>query len=198
MSNIKNSISKPFFKKWWFWVLAIIIIAVIVNGNNSETTSNTTKEKKEETSNKNNTSKKKVTNEKIYKIGESIKVGKFTYVVKNIEEKTKLSSILGEKSTSGKFIIVELDVKNGDDKSRIVDGEMFKIKSSGKEYGTNAELDMYVNEGGGGFLLQEVNPGISKLGSIVFEVPSDLNAYNLELSSGLGWSSGEYKTVKVK
>lgn len=47
-------------------------------------------------------------------VNEEVKVGKLSYTVKGVQETTKLSSILGYKTTDGKFVIVDLSIKNYD------------------------------------------------------------------------------------
>lgn len=50
----------------------------------------------------------------------------------------------------------------------------------------------------GNLFLEEVNPGLSREGQIVFEIPASVENYSLEVSSGLGWSGGEVKSVTLK
>ncbi|MGE7649133.1 DUF4352 domain-containing protein [Peribacillus frigoritolerans] len=38
---------------------------------------------------------------------------------------------------------------------------------------------------------KKVNPGLNRKGTNVFEIPSDVTDYKLEVSSGIGWSGGE-------
>ena len=57
----------------------------------------------------------------------------------------------------------------------MADSNMFKIKTAdGTEYSADPELDMYVNEGGIGFFLEDINPNLSKTGKVVFELPTEL------------------------
>jgi hypothetical protein len=193
-----EKVKKPLWKRWWVWLLGIIVIAAAAGGGEEDTVT------KEETATETASSKsteepKKEEKKQEFTIGQEVKVGKLSYIVKGVEETNKLSSVLGEKTTEGKFAIVEVTVKNGDKKARIIDGEMFRILTAdGTEYEPNAELDMYVNEGDIGFFLQEVNPNLSKTGKIVFELPADVTQYDLQVSSGFGWAGGEYETIKLK
>jgi Domain of unknown function (DUF4352) len=169
-------------------IIALGVVVSIFSGDSEETSGGTggtekVAEKKEET--------------KEYKIGEEVAVGNLAYVVNGVEETNKLSSILGEKTTEGKFVVVDLTVKNNDKEARIIDGEMFRIiGSDGTEYSSNLDADTYVNDDIG-FFLQEVNPKMSKTGKVVFEVPADETGYKLQVSSGLGWSGGEYQTINL-
>ncbi|PEM08488.1 DUF4352 domain-containing protein [Bacillus wiedmannii] len=134
---------------------------------------------------------------KEFAVGDDVTAGKFTYKVNSTESKKELKNILGNKTTDGQFLVVNLTVTNKDKKARIADGNMFKLKdASGAEYSTAAELDMYVNEDVG-FFLKEINPNMNKTGNVVFEVPADAQGLTLEVSSGFGWSGGKSAAIKL-
>ncbi|MGE7183548.1 DUF4352 domain-containing protein [Peribacillus sp. NPDC006672] len=195
MSKEKKA-KKPIYKRWWFWVLAIIVVISIANGGEDEETPSTksTDNKATET-----TSTPKEEAPKQHNVGDTVKVGKIEYVVKGVSETQKISNVLGDKTTEGKFVVVDMSIKNTDKKARMADTTMFKVKTSdGTEYDPDAELDMYVNEGGIGFFLESINPNISKSGKVVFELPAEAKEYNIEVSSGAGWSGGEYEQIKLK
>lgn len=209
-----EKVKKPFYKKWWVWLLALFILFVYANsGEDEPSTEQTTKttsaesakkeEKAEATEAKAEKKEEKKTakkeEKKQFTIGQEVKVGKLSYVVKGVNETKKISNILGDKTTDGKFAIIELTIKNYDKKARMADTSMFKVKTAdGTEYSADAELDMYVNDEGIGFFLEDINPNISKTGKVVFELPADAKKYNLEVSSGAGWSGGKYKQIKIK
>lgn len=183
-------------------MLAILIISVISSGGEEETVSKPTSTTMKEETKAENTKKeapKKEESKKQFTVGQEVKVGNLSYTVKSVKETNKLSSVLGNKTTNGKFVIVELVVKNYDKKARVVDSNMFKVKTAdGTEYSADLELDMYVNEGGVGFFLEDINPNLSKTGKVVFELPADAAQYNLEVSSGFGWAGGKYEQIKLK
>lgn len=192
----KEKIKKPFYKKWWVWLIAVIIIGSIASSGEEESSSEQdSKSVSSETAKK---SEKKV-EKKEFTIGQEVKVGKLSYTVKDVEETKKISNVLGDKTTDGKFAVVELTIKNNDKKARMADTNMFKVKTAdGTEYSADAELDTYVNDEGIGFFLEEINPNLSKTGKVVFELPADAKKYNIEVSSGAGWSGGKYEQIKLK
>ncbi|MCK2018836.1 DUF4352 domain-containing protein [Peribacillus frigoritolerans] len=198
----KIKVKKPFYKKWWVWVIAIIVIVNIASGGDEEESTTETKSETKATETTAKPEEKKAEPKKEapkqHQVGDVVKVGKLEYTVKGVEETQKISNVLGDKTTEGKFVIVEMAIKNLDKKERMADSNMFKVKADGAEYGADAELDMYVNEGGIGFFLESINPNISKTGKVVFELPAEAKAYNIEVSSGAGWSGGEYEQIKLK
>lgn len=191
--------------KWILFAFIGLVVLTAMFGNDEEATTSSQTEttvEKTETSAKEEPKaeeepKAKKKTEKTYGVGDAVKTGELTYTVNGVEEKNLISNVLGDKKTSGKFVIVDLKVKNGDKEERFIDAEMFKIKIGDTEYSADSELDMYVNEGGIGFFLETINPNIEKEGKVVFEVPADAKGYTLEVSSGFGWSGGEYAKIKL-
>lgn len=86
---------------------------------------------------------------------------------------------------------MKIKVTNNDKEARTVDTNLFKLfDAQGKEYSAMAEADLYVNSDSH-FFLEKVNPGMSRSGYIVFEIPKNINGLKLQCSSGLGFSGGQ-------
>jgi len=134
---------------------------------------------------------------KTYGINDKVKVGKLTYVVNDVKMVDTLSNVLGEKKTSGQFLVIGLTILNGDKEERFVDSNMFKVNVGDTEYSADTELDLYANEDGMGFFLETINPNIEKTGNIVFELPKQVKNPKLEVSSGFGWAGGQSKEIQL-
>ena len=134
---------------------------------------------------------------KTYGIKDQVKVGKLTYVVNDVKMVDTLSNVLGEKKTSGQFLVIGLTILNGDKEERFVDSNMFKVNVGDTEYSADTELDLYANEDGMGFFLETINPNIEKTGNIVFELPKQVKNPMLEVSSGFGWAGGQSKEIQL-
>lgn len=134
---------------------------------------------------------------KTYGVNDQVKVGKLTYVVNDVKMVDTLSNVLGEKKTSGQFLVISLTILNGDKEERFVDSNMFKVNVGDTEYSADTELDLYANEDGMGFFLETINPNIEKSGNIVFELPKQVQNPNLEVSSGFGWAGGQSKEIQL-
>jgi hypothetical protein len=185
---------KKVFKFGCMGFVVLIVLGIIV-GALSDGGSDTASTDSTDTKTEVKDSKKE--EKKAHAVGEEVSVGKLSYTVNGVEETDSLSSVLGDKTTEGKFVVVDLTLKNGDKEARFVDGEMFRIVGSdGTEFSSDAELDMYVNEDIG-FFLEEVNPKMSKTGKVVFELPAEETGYTLQVSSGLGWSGGKYEVINL-
>ncbi|MCK2000498.1 DUF4352 domain-containing protein [[Brevibacterium] frigoritolerans] len=190
----------------------------VTNDNSSEET-NVEKEKKIEEENKaekekaDAEAKKKAEEEKKKiaeakakkkenKIGTPVKVGDFEYVILAAKEENVLESndqFTENIETEGKFVMIDYSVKNFDNKARMVDKNLFTLKDKkGNQYDPFSHDDLYAILGDSNLFYEEVNPGLSRKGKIVFEIPSEVTEYSLELSSGIGWSGGKYKTINLK
>ncbi|WP_066248528.1 DUF4352 domain-containing protein [Neobacillus drentensis] len=137
-----------------------------------------------------------------YKVGNKFKVGDFEYVITSIKEDRVIKSdnqFIKNKETQGKFAIIDFTVMNLDKEARMVDSSLFLIKDSkDREYEPMVDGDIMMLLGDSNLFLEDVNPGLSRKGKIVFELPTDVKSYSLEVSSGVGWSGGKYKTIKLK
>lgn len=134
---------------------------------------------------------------KTYGIKDQVKVGKLMYVANDVKMVDTLSNVLGEKKTSGQFLVIGLTILNGDKEERFVDSNMFKVNVGDTEYSADTELDLYANEDGMGFFLETINPNIEKTGNIVFELPKQVKNPKLEVSSGFGWAGGQSKEIQL-
>lgn len=180
----KEKIKKPIYKRWWFWVVAVFIIVAVAGGgdntdNNSSTAVAPVNEQKQE---------QPVT----FKVNQEAKVGNLSYVASDIKTATVIgSNPYLQKKTEEQFLLVKIKVTNNDKEARTIDTNLFKLfDTQGKEYSAMGEADLYVNNDSH-FFLEQVNPGMSRSGFIVFEIPKGMQGLTLQCSSGLGFSGGE-------
>ncbi|CDQ21686.1 DUF4352 domain-containing protein [Halobacillus karajensis] len=184
---------KKFFKIGCLGFISLIVLGVVISMFSSDDDTTTTSGD----GGSGDTGSAEEEKVKTVGIGEEVAVGKLAFTVNSSEEQQELSNSFDSMTTDGKFVIVDVTVGNNDSEARIVDGEMFRlIGSDGTEFSSNTEADMYINDDVG-FFLQEINPKMNKTGKIAFEVPAEEEGYTLQVSSGLGWSGGEYKAIEL-
>jgi hypothetical protein len=183
-----------FFKFGCLGIVGLIALGVVIgalsDGNNSTTTISSSSESKSSEEAK----------AQVYSVGQEVKIGKFSYIVNNVSETDKIEADYLEPltSASGKFVVVDVTFKNLDKEARTLDTELFKlIDDKGTEYSASTDADMYLN-GDNMFFLEQVNPNATRTGKVAFEVPKDANSYKLQVSSGLGFTGGEYAEIKLK
>ncbi|WHY86981.1 DUF4352 domain-containing protein [Neobacillus novalis] len=165
------------------------------------TTTKTTSETKNKQTNETKQSEKPKV--KAFVVGDIVKTGKLGYKVLNVETTKEIKSdnqFIESVKTEGQFVVIDLEAFNYDKKARMVDSNMFKIKDDqGREFEPTSDSNvMMVVKGAMDFFLQDINPGLSKKGKLVFELPQDAASYSLEVSSGFGWAGGEYEEINLK
>ena len=68
----------------------------------------------------------------------------------------------------------------------------------GGEAVTDAEVTMAMGDAGTDFFLEQINPGLSKSGKVVFEVPGDLDLTKAVLQCQTGFWGTETIEIKLK
>lgn len=131
-----------------------------------------------------------VEKEKKKGIGEELSIGKVVFKVNSIEETNIVTAGNGvfkyEPSGDGAvFFIVNLTVRNDGNELINTDSSFFKLVSdSGVEYTPSTVITADEKF----FLFDGINPGLSKTGSVLFEVPAGLTGLDLKVKTGL-WGS---------
>jgi len=198
------------------WGLGIFIVlgiigTIIGDDNGSDQAEPSTSTQVEEASSEAETANKEEDQENtqeegnadVYGIGDYVEVGKLAYIVHNVETTDILESdneFIDPATTDGQFVVVEIEAFNNDTETRMVDSTMFKIiDDQGREYESSSDVDvMMVMDESLNLFLQDINPGLSKTGKLVFELPADVTSYELQVSSGFALAGGEYATIQLK
>jgi len=135
------------------------------------------------------------------KIGEPAEVADVTFTVNSVEEANEIQSdneFIDDVETSGKFVILDVEVKNGKDESINIDSSYFKfITNENKEYDPSSDVDamMALGDKASDFFLEQINPDLSTDGKIVFEVGEDVVVDESTLQAQTGFFGTE--TIEV-
>lgn len=126
-------------------------------------------------------------------IGEKIDVGNMSYTVNEITTATQVGPSVFPTTANETFIVVDLTVTNNGDEAVTVDSTYFKLLIDGATFDADSEASMIANQNENGeivnsFFLENLNPGSTLSGKIVFDV-SQTNADNpekvLEVQEGI-------------
>lgn len=114
-------------------------------------------------------------------IGDAVRDGKFEFVVTDVE--TGLESV-GEEFLSeeaqGQFVLVHTTVSNiGDEGQTLYDGDQLLVDTEGRQHSANSMAGMVIEKNDTFF--NEINPGNTVEGVIVFDIPTDAEPASLEL-----------------
>ncbi|WP_370890280.1 DUF4352 domain-containing protein [Janibacter sp. GXQ6167] len=130
-------------------------------------------------------------------IGDAVRDGKFEFVVKSV--KTGVDSvgndILGEKA-QGQFVLVNLEVTNiGDEAQYFADSDQKLVDDKGRSFASNSTAGISI-EGNEDVWLSEINPGNTKKGTIVFDMPKGAKATKIELHDSAFSDGAEVSLTK--
>lgn len=157
------------FARKWVLVLAFLILLSIACGNSSGGSSGASSE--------GNSEEKEAPAEeaKAFKVGEDITVGKIRWKFLEVTDLGKElksdNQFIEAKQTSGKFVLVKFEVENqGSDPATysgidLVDSKDRTFKPYDERIGFIEQGELCV--------LEQVNPGLSKTCTEIFEIPGD-------------------------
>jgi hypothetical protein len=116
-------------------------------------------------------------------IGAAVRDGKFEFVVQKVEcGQAKVGGEFLNKTAQGHFCLVTLSVKNIGDKPQLfADSNQKAFNATGAQYSTDSAATMYANQDGQSAWLNEINPGNSITGVIIYDIPKDSKIVRLEL-----------------
>jgi len=203
-NEVKGKIKKPFYKKVWFWVLAIIVVAGIGGGlGGEETATDTTAADATDTTDKTATTESTPAEEEVvFKVGDVVSVGDMEYTVHGTELLDSVGNEYLSQDAQGKYLVVDLTVKNNGNEAVMVDSSFFTLKDGEKTFEADSEASMYANqdESGNsiGFFLENLNPDIEMQGKIVFDVSEEqANSETTQLQATTGVFGTESEVINL-
>lgn len=122
---------------------------------------------------------------KIAKIGDSVSAGDFTFTVTGFECGLDFvgDKDFGEKA-QGHYCLLDLSAQNtGKEAVTLLGFDQKVLDAEGREFSTDDMAAIYVSEGNP--LAEEINPGNTVEGTLVFDVPADVTPETAVLSGGL-------------
>jgi hypothetical protein len=122
-------------------------------------------------------------------LGQPADDGKFRFVVTQVTYATSVgdtSAGLGE-TAQGRYTVLHIKVTNiGNQSQTLDDSAQFVYDKSGRQFSVDTQADIYANPGGsGGVFLNDINPGNSVRGLILFDMPRGDKAVKAELHDSL-------------
>ncbi|NMM17909.1 MAG: DUF4352 domain-containing protein [Cellulomonas sp.] len=114
-------------------------------------------------------------------VGTPVRDGKFEFTVTSIEPGVPSvgSDAFGQKA-QGQFVLMHLTIKNIGDKAQYFDGSSQKaFDAQGREFSSDAGAAIYLEDSNS--FLNEINPGNTVTGTVVFDMPRDAAIAKLEL-----------------
>lgn len=117
-------------------------------------------------------------------IGDPARDGKFEFTVTRVQP--GIQRIGGEfgKEAQGQFVLVHVTVSNIGNESQLFDGSAQKLfDKQGREFSADTEAAIYLDESKS--FLNQINPGNTVKGIVVFDVPKEVTPVKLELHDSI-------------
>jgi hypothetical protein len=168
--------SRPWFKKKRFILLAIIAIIVIIavatsGGSDSPSSSG---------------GGSAADPAKTAGLNQPVRDGKFEFTVTGVDcsQSTIGTDPIVDKA-NGVFCIASMTVKNVGDAAQTLDAtSQFGYDAANLKYSSDTAAEIYLPDGGGA-LFNQLNPGTSVTGQIVYDVPAGTKLTKLELHDSM-------------
>ncbi|MGZ4438330.1 MAG: DUF4352 domain-containing protein [Nocardioides sp.] len=167
--------SRPWYKKKRFILpLAVVVIAIIAtttSGGDSSTGGSPAKTDANPTS-----------TSKTAGLGDPVRDGKFEFTVKNVScGKQKIGPAGFGTKAQGQFCLVAMKVENIGKESQTMFGDnQLMFDEQGRKFSADTEAAVYMGDRAQ-TLFEEINPGNSINGIVIFDVPKNARPASLEL-----------------
>lgn len=205
-NEVKGKIKKPFYKKVWFWVVVVIVFGVfgsmggedeVAETNTEAASSETNVEATESTKEETAPTEEAEPVVEAYGVGEEVKVGDVTYVVKDVQTATNVGGEYGENS-KGTYLVIDISVTNNGSEALMVSDDFFKLLNDGKTYESDATAGIYANETNS-FFLESINPDLTMDGKVVFDVSDAvIESTTKQLQVATGFWSTETELINLQ
>jgi hypothetical protein len=183
-------------KQNWFkkHKILTVILALIVIGSIGSAAGGGSKSTTNNSSSDSSKSEDKKTEDKtatLTKIGETSRDGKFEFTVASVEcgKASVGTNQYLTKQAQGQFCLVNMTVKNIANEAQYFDSSsQYLYDAGGAKFSADSTASLYANPEGSTFLNQ-INPGNSVTGAVVFDLPKDKTPITAELHDS-GFSVG--------
>ena len=137
---------------------------------------------------------------KTYFLGDTIQAGDFKWKITKVSTTNEIGQdVMGTffgKKADGLFVILDVEVENtGNSAEYLTDSYIKLVDSQNREFSPNPVAAIYLKPEGSALVFAQINPGITKKGKIVYDVPENVKNFNVKITSSL-FSSRIYN-VKI-
>jgi hypothetical protein len=121
----------------------------------------------------------------IYTPGDEVPAGNFTWIITEARRATTLTSMSGfREPKQGNFVVVNFELTNTSDSAQTVTSNSINlVDSEGNKSEADRETFDYI-ESDKKLILEQINPGVTQEGEVIFSVDPEASGFQLELGSG--------------
>lgn len=137
--------------------------------------------------------------EPTHQVGETFTVGsgeyQVEYTVENVRTTDRIGGEFGAEA-DGEFVVVELSMENTADESFTVSSNRYQlVDGQDRAYDVDSESVFYLDDP---VAFEQLNPGVSTSGAIVFDVPTDQSVRRLQIRPAGAFSSARTHAVVLE
>ncbi len=163
--------------------VVLVVLGLIGSAGGSKTNSDSSNN--QQTSNSQNTGSQ---TKAIAKVGEPAQDGDLAFTATDVTTASSLGNQYTQKDAQGMFLVVTLKIENKGKETKTVDSSMIILTDSqGRKFDRSIEGQTAkgLSQGKVDLFLQQVQPGLSVTGDIVFDIPKDAAGLKLLVKGGL-------------
>ncbi|MGN6524534.1 MAG: DUF4352 domain-containing protein [Actinomycetes bacterium] len=115
------------------------------------------------------------------KVGQKVRDGQFEFTVTKLQKGVKsVGSQYANQKAQGQYVLINVTVTNIGDKAQLLADSSQKVKDAkGREFSTDTTAGIYLEDNK--VFLNEINPGNTVKGTLVFDMPKDAKPASIEL-----------------
>lgn len=126
--------------------------------------------------------------QKVYAVGEDVRVSDVRWKLLSAKDRgdtlkaseSRYASIAKNKTTSGKFVEINMEVENLGTEMKSVTN-LTLVDGKNREYTSSSDTSEWVPEGKELFLLSNLNPNVPQQFTAIYEVPSDASSLKVKV-----------------
>lgn len=160
--------------KWGLLIFIGLVIIGAVSGNKDGGGSSTSNGTSTQESSKTEDKKTEV---KTYGMNEEVQDKDLAFTVTTVNKRQSLGNSYTKKMAQGIYYVVTVKITNKGDSTTTFDSSMAKITDSQNrqfDHSTDGQIALGMSQGKVDLFLQQVQPGLSYTGDLVFDVPIDI------------------------
>jgi hypothetical protein len=118
-------------------------------------------------------------------VGDRARDGKFEFVVTKVQAgKKSVGGQYLQKKAQGQFVLVSITVENiGDQPQSLLGDNQYLYDRSGRKFSADTEAAFYLDDSNSFF--EEINPGNTVKGMLIFDLPENVKPERLELHDSM-------------
>jgi len=110
----------------------------------------------------------------VYSVGDEVIVEDFKYILHGVETKSEIEGYFSNEKADGVFLIIDLTMENIGNTAEYLNDEIYIVDDRGREFEEDTDAKYKLDDSERFGSLDKINPGLSKRGKMVFDVPADI------------------------